>query len=54
MRELSAGGKTGTNFIDVTENDLLNGVVLENLANDTTVTTTNDKYLLGVRVARKW
>lgn len=36
------------NLINVAENGLLDGVVLDNLTENTAVTTANDKNLLGV------
>lgn len=44
---MSAGN---THLVNVTESDLLDGLVLENLSDDTTVTTTDNKDVLGVRV----
>lgn len=44
---MSAGN---THLVNVTESDLLDGLVLENLSNDTTVTTADNKNVLGVRV----
>lgn len=42
-------------LVDVAEGGLLDSVVLDNLTQDTTITTANDKNLLwvGVRVHRK-
>jgi len=37
-------------LVDVAENSLLNTLVLDDLTEDTTVTTANDKNLLGVGV----
>ena len=43
-----------TCLIDVAQDDLLNGVVLQHLAHDTTIATADDKNLLWVRVTGKW
>lgn len=40
-----------TNLVDVAEDDLLDGVVLEHFTDDAAVATTNDEHLLRVRVA---
>jgi len=37
-------------FVDVAENSLLNALMLDDLTEDTTVTTANNKNLLGVGV----
>ena len=39
-----------TNLIDIAEDNLLNSIVFESLTDDTTVTSTNDQNLLGIRV----
>ena len=43
-------GDTDDGLIDVTQDGLLNGLVLDDLTEDTTVTTTDDEDLLGVGV----
>jgi len=43
-------GETDNSLVNVAESGLLNTVVLDDLTEDTTVTTTNDKDLLGVGV----
>lgn len=43
-------GDTDNSLINVAKDGLLNTVVLDNLAENTAVTTTNDKNLLGVGV----
>lgn len=43
-------GETDDSLVDVAEGSLLNTVVLDNLTEDTTVTTADDKNLLGVGV----
>jgi len=43
-------GEADNSLVDVAEGGLLNTVVLDDLTEDTTVTTTNDKDLLGVGV----
>jgi hypothetical protein len=43
-------GETDDSLVDVAEGSLLNTVVLDDLAEDTAVTTANDKNLLGVGV----
>lgn len=39
-----------THLVNVAENSLLDAIVLDNLAENTTVTTTNDEHLFGVGV----
>jgi hypothetical protein len=46
----SAGEYLGAYLVNVAEDGLLDAVVLDNLSEDTAVTTTNDKNLLGVGV----
>jgi hypothetical protein len=43
-------GETDNSLVNVAEGGLLDTVVLDNLTENTTVTTTNDKDLLGVRM----
>jgi len=43
-------GETDDGLVNVAENGLLDAVVLDNLSEDTAITTTNDKNLLGVGV----
>lgn len=43
-------GDADDSLVNVAQNGLLNGVVLDNLTEDTTVTATNNENLLGVRV----
>lgn len=43
-------GETDDSLVNVAEDGLLDRLVLDNLTEDTTVTTTNDKNLLGVGV----
>lgn len=43
-------GDTDDGLVNVAENGLLDGVVLDNLTENTTVTTTDDEDLLGVGV----
>lgn len=43
-------GETNDSLVNVAENGLLDTVVLDNLAEDTTITTTNDENVLGVGV----
>lgn len=44
-------GDTDDGLVNVTQDGLLDGLVLDDLTEDTTVTTTNDEDLLGVRVS---
>jgi hypothetical protein len=43
-------GEADDRFVDVAQNSLLNGLVLDNLTEDTAIATTDDEDLLGVRV----
>jgi hypothetical protein len=43
--------KGGTHLVDVAQNNVLDGIVLQNFADDTSVTSANDQNLLWVRVA---
>lgn len=43
-----------TNLVDVAQDDFLHCVVLQHLTNDPTVSTTNDKHILRVRMAGHW
>ena len=43
-------GQANDSLVNVAENGLLDAVVLDDLTEDTTVTTANDKNVLGVRV----
>jgi hypothetical protein len=43
-------GNTGDSLVNVTKNGLLDTSVLDDLTEDTTITTTNNKDLLGIRV----
>ena len=43
-------GDTNDGLVNVAEGGLLNGLVLDDLTQHATVTATNDKHLLGVRV----
>jgi hypothetical protein len=43
-------GDTDDSLINVAQDGLLDGLVLDNLTEDTTISTTNDQNLLGVGV----
>lgn len=46
-------GNTGHSLVNVTKNSLLDASVLDDLTENTTITTANDKDLLGIRVRVK-
>ena len=43
----------GTHLVDIAENDLLDGIVLQAVTHDTAVSTADDQHLLGVGVTRQ-
>ena len=44
----------GRYLVDITQDDVLDSVVLEDFTHDATVTTSNDQYPLRVWMARQW
>ena len=54
VREFVGEIGRGRYLVDITQDDVLHSVVLEDFTHDATVTTSNDQYPLRVWMARQW